>query len=66
MNLAAQLALRSIPMSATEYKEAQKLLARTDVDLKAAEARAKAEELTKLRDKFQVDYQRLLQMPTRT
>ena len=58
--LAAQLALRSIPMSATEYKEAQKLLARTDVDLKAAEARAKAEELTKLRDKFQVDYQRLL------
>jgi hypothetical protein len=58
--LAAQLALRSIPMSATEYKEAQKLLARTDVDLKAAEARAKAEEITKLRDKLQVDYQRLL------
>jgi hypothetical protein len=47
-------------MSATESKEAQKLLARTDVDLKAAEARAKAEDITKLRDTLQVDYQRLL------
>jgi hypothetical protein len=44
--IAAQLALRSIPLSATEYKEAQKLLTRSELDLKAVEARVKAEEAT--------------------
>jgi hypothetical protein len=58
--LAAQVALRSIPISAAEYKEAQKLLARCEIDLNAAEAQAKQEEIKKLRDKLQVDYQTLL------
>lgn len=58
--LAAQNALRSIPTSAAEYREAQKLLARTAIDLKKAEARAREEEIKTLRDKLQADYQSLL------
>jgi hypothetical protein len=58
--IAAQLALRSIPLSATEYKEAQKLLTRSELDLKAVEARVKAEEATQLRDTLRFDYERLL------
>lgn len=57
---AAQTALRSIPSTAAEYKEAQKLLARTDIDLEASEAKAKAEEVKALREKLQVDYEKLL------
>lgn len=58
--LAAQDALRSIPTSAAEYREAQRLLARTAIDLRKAEARAQEEEIKTLRDKLQADYQSLL------